>query len=49
MGGENQRHGSESEITSIVDVSQGINAGGSYNQTGNEISFRRVTHVSTPA
>jgi hypothetical protein len=40
VGSKDQRHGSERKITLIVDMSQGVNPGGSHHQTGNEISFR---------
>jgi hypothetical protein len=48
VGGEHQRDRGKRKIASIINVSQRVNPGGSYNQTGDKISFRRVAHVSTP-
>jgi hypothetical protein len=37
--GKREWHRCESDITAIVDMSQGVDSGDSYNQTGDKISF----------
>ncbi len=38
--GEYERHGSEGEIASIIDVAQCVDSGGTHDQSGDEICFR---------
>lgn len=48
MGGESQGNGGQGELSTVVSVTHGISADRSDNQTGNDISCRRVAHRNQP-
>jgi hypothetical protein len=48
MGGEDEGDRSEREITPIVDMAKCVDSHGADNESGDEISFRRVAHDTSP-